>query len=189
MLSDNDDGALDVEGVKRVEIYLNYTIPTSKSATTNYPLRRVFKVDNNLDRLAFQVLKTRSNAERKPTFDFYNHASDYKGNKTEVESDTKGEKYYEKHTEIQTIAIMSSEKASNPKDKLEGTYPSRVWGLPPFNASIYLAVMLILSLDSPDQVCGYGEPSTIKYESKCVVTNRSDRVKICNRRRSIRVRG
>jgi hypothetical protein len=145
MLSDNDDGVLDVEGVKRLEIYLNYTRPTSKSATTNYPLRRVFKVDNNLDRLAFQVLKTRSNPERKPTFDFYNHASDYKGNETEVGSDTKGEEKYEKHTEIQTIAIMSSEKASNPKDKLEGTYLSRVWGLPPFNASISLAVMLILS--------------------------------------------
>jgi hypothetical protein len=145
MLSDNDDGVLDVEGVKRLEIYLNYTRPTSKSATTNYPLRRVFKFNDNLDRLAFQGLKPRSNPERKPTFDFYNHASDYKGNETEVESDTKGEEKYEKHTETQTIAIMSSEKASNPKDKLEGTYSSRVWGLPPFYASIYLTVMLTLS--------------------------------------------
>jgi hypothetical protein len=137
-------GSLDVEGVMRLEIYLNYTRPTLKTATTNYPLRRVSKIGDNLDRLAFQVLKTRSDPEWKPTFDFYNQPSDYEGNETEV-SDTKGEEKYEKHTETYTTANMSSEKASNPKDKLEGTYPSRVWGLPPFYASIYLTVMLILS--------------------------------------------
>lgn len=144
MLSDNDDGVLVVEGVKRLEIYLNYTRPASKTATTNYLFRRVSKVGDNLHRLAFQDLETRSHPERKPTFDFYNHASDCKGNETEVESDTKGAEKFEKHTETHTTAIMSSEKASNPKDKLEGTYPSIVWDLP-FYASIYLTVMLILS--------------------------------------------
>ncbi len=134
-----------VEGVKRLEIYLNYTRPTSKTATINYPPRRVSKVCENRDRLACQDLETRSNPERKPTSDFYNYASDCRGNETEVESDTKGAEKYEKHTETQTTAIMSSEKAGNPKDKLEGTYPSIVWGLPPFYASIYLTVMLILS--------------------------------------------
>jgi hypothetical protein len=128
MLSDNDDGVLVVEGVKRLEIYLNYTRPTSKTATDNYPLRRVSKVGDNLDRLAFQVLKTRFNTERKPTFDFYDQPSDYRGDETGVESDTKGEEKYKKHTETHITAIMSSEKATNPKDKLEGTYPSRVWG-------------------------------------------------------------
>jgi hypothetical protein len=145
MLSDNDDGVLDVERIQRLGIYLNYTRPISKTATTNYPLRRVFKVGGNLDRLAFQALNTRSNPERKPTFNFYNHASDFKGNETEVESGTRGEEKYEKHTETQKTAIMSSEKAINPKDKLEGTYLTRIWGLPPFYASIYQIIKLMLS--------------------------------------------
>jgi hypothetical protein len=115
-----------LEETTTVEIHLNYTTRTSETNSNNPNLPRVPKVLQELDRLALQgancedkqqqqkrLSRPPSEAQRKPTFNLYDSASD---EESDVESSEK----------IQPAAIMSSEKASNPKDKLEGMYQGRV---------------------------------------------------------------
>lgn len=99
------------------QIQLNYTVETSD--TEQPGLRRVGKVVKRLHTLSpqsehTQTLSTKPKPRRRPTFDFTNLSSDEKSGA-------------ENEEETEPTATMSlSEKASNPKDKLEGTYQGRV---------------------------------------------------------------
>jgi hypothetical protein len=127
-----------LEETTTVEIHLNYTTRTSETNSNNPNLPRVPKVLQELDRLALQgancedkqqqqkrLSRPPSEAQRKPTFNLYDSASD---EESDVESrEQKCEEIQPtKREKIQPAAIMSSEKASNPKDKLEGMYQGRV---------------------------------------------------------------
>lgn len=105
------------EGAKRLIIHLEYTPEIPTSSPNSFLLNRVHKVRQYLNLLPARYSSTkhqqtqtapRKKPERKPTFDFYEPDS---------EEDT--------NLEEQASAKMSSEKASNAKDKLEGTYQGR----------------------------------------------------------------
>jgi hypothetical protein len=103
-----------VSDLGELQINLNYIVYTS-GATSEQPfLRRVTKVDKDLHTLAppfknnqtqtNRIPSSRNKPKRRLTFDFSSLSSN---EETDEEADT--------------AAKMSSEKASNPKDKLEGT--------------------------------------------------------------------
>ena len=107
-----------VSDLGELHIQLKYTVCTSHTTPDQSLLRRVSKVHKDLHTLALlfqnsqpqtnRIPSSRYKPKRRPTFDFSNLSSD-------EESDQ----------ETNTTAKMSSEKASNPKDKLEGTYEDR----------------------------------------------------------------
>jgi hypothetical protein len=127
-----------LEETTTVQIHLNYTTRTSETDSNNPYLPRVPKVPQELDRLAFQganceddqqqqkrLSRPPSEPQRKPTFNLYDSASDEESD-VESREQKREEIQPTKREKIQPTAIMSSEKASNPKDKLEGTYQGRV---------------------------------------------------------------
>lgn len=103
-----------VSDLGELQINLNYIVYTSGTTSEQPFLRRVAKVDKDLHTLAppFKNNQTQTNRipssrykpKRRRTFDFSSLSSN---EETDEETDT--------------AAKMSSEKASNPKDKLEGT--------------------------------------------------------------------
>lgn len=118
--TDNNVSVCDLEDIKSLEIQLDYTPGTPTTPSNTSPLKRVVRVRRYLDRLPALYCSTkhkqtqtqlepRKKPERKPTFDFYNPNSDENFDSEEL-----------------ATAKMSSEKASNAKDKLEGTYQGRV---------------------------------------------------------------
>jgi hypothetical protein len=109
--SDSNHSVSEPRDTRNLEIHLNYTADSSENSLDKPFLPRVPAVPRDLNRLAY----SRDNKEqerpscfrpftpkRRSTFDLFETTVD------------------------QEAAVMSTEKASNPKDKLEGMYEGRV---------------------------------------------------------------